>query len=386
MSTKQIAPGQKKTKKPKTGLIRLAAAIAAILLLFGAGFFGVSAVLEDGEFIENEYMRLGTDAKMGISIPDLSNATRALFDYMKGRRADIRISVIENGVQVDDLFYHEKEVVHMEEVRALWTTLTFAAVIGIAAALGLLAAILFFGRPNTRLRNTGTGLLIGTLIFAGVMLAAGLWAIGDFNSFWTVFHFIIFPMSLIEFVAGGMTVEAYNGLSWVFESSFAMIRMLDELFLPLVLRAGILFGIEIAVMLLFGLICWRRGKRKGQVGSDVVDVQTVEQEERFIMVEDAPDLVLQHRLQNASLEQKKKLMEELRRTPEQQAQFEAEQAKLEAEQTKNQNETQPEEPKERVSAVPFADVLPDAPTEQGWERPRAAKDAPDGETIENDLF
>ena len=303
-------------KKPKTGAIRFFAALAAVLLLFGVGFFGVSARLNDTEFIEDEYTRLGTDQEMGMTIPDLSYATKALFDYMRGNRADIRVSVRMNGEDVDDLFYHPKEVIHMEEVRALWSTLTVMAVLSIAIALGLLVGIIFFGKKNTRLRAIGTGLLIGTLVFTGVILAAGLWAIGDFNSFWTVFHFIIFPSSLIDFLSGGMTLEAYNSLNWVFGMDYAMIRMLDELFLPLVLRAGIIFAVEIVALLGVGLICYFRGKRLDQAGSDLVEVRVVEEEERFVPVEDAPDLVLQHRLQNASLEQTKKLMEELRKTPE----------------------------------------------------------------------
>ena len=104
----------------KTRWIRLIAAIAAFLMLFSVGFWSIGALLNDTEFIEDQYTVLGTSEKMGISVPDLSRATSSLFDYIKNRRADIRVSVRRDGAEVDDLFYHPKEVVHMEEVRSLW--------------------------------------------------------------------------------------------------------------------------------------------------------------------------------------------------------------------------------------------------------------------------
>ena len=326
----ETAPEPKKTR---TGWIRTLAALAALLILFSAAFFSVSAVLDDTEFIERQYTALGTDLEMGMSIPDLSKATTALFDYMKGRRDSIKVSARVNKVEMDDLYYHGKEIVHMEEVKRLWSTLTAFSIVGLGIAAVLLALIVFFGKKNTRLRATGTGLLFGTLIFAVLIGAIAVWAIGDFDSFWTVFHFIIFPSSLITYLSGGMTVEVYNSLNWVFEQDYMMIRILDDLFLPLVLRAAVYFAIEIAVMLVFSLILYFRGRRLSQAGSDLVEVREVIQEERYVPVEDAPDLVLRHKLENASLEQKKKMMEELRKTPEQLEKEAEEAAKKQTEKT-----------------------------------------------------
>lgn len=349
----------KTEKKIKTRWIRLLATAAALLTLFSVAFWGVSALLGDTDLIDEQYTALGTSEEMGISVPDLSRATNALFDYMKGRRDSIKISVRQDGQEVEDLFYHPKEVIHMEEVRELWRTLVIFSVLGIAAAGGCVAAIVFFGHRNNRLRATGTGLIIGSLAFAGIILAALLWAISDFQSFWTVFHFIIFPSSLIQYLTGGLTVEAYNSLNWVFESDYAMIRMLDGLFPVLVMRAGIIFAVETATMLLAGILMNRRGKRLDQAGLEIVEVRDVSAEERYVPVEDAPDLVLQHRLQNSSLKQKKKLMEELRKTPEElkkEAEKKAEEAEKEinGENTATPSGTDPGE----------ADGTPDKQTEE----------------------
>ena len=134
----------KPEKKIKTRWIRLLAVIAALLTLFSAAFWGVSALLSDGDFIDDQYNALGTSEEMGISVPDLSRATIALFDYMKGKRDSIKISVRQDGQEVEDLFFHPKEVIHMEEVRELWRTLVVFSVLGIAAAGGCIAAIIFF--------------------------------------------------------------------------------------------------------------------------------------------------------------------------------------------------------------------------------------------------
>ena len=367
----------KPEKKIKTRWIRLLATVAALLTLFSVAFWGVSALLADSDLIDEQYTALGTSEEMGISVPDLSRATIALFDYMKGRRDSIKISVRQDGQEVEDLFYHPKEVIHMEEVRELWRTLVIFSVLGIAAAGGCVAAILFFGHRNNRLRATGTGLIIGSLAFAGIILAALLWAISDFQSFWTVFHFVIFPSSLIQYLAGGLTVEAYNSLNWVFESDYAMIRMLDGLFPVLVMRAGIIFAVETVIMLLAGILMNRRGKRLDQAGLEIVEVRNVSTEERYVPVEDAPDLVLQHRLQNSSLKQKKKLMEELRKTPEE-LQKEAEEEAAEAGEKINE---------ENQAALPGpetgeADATPDARAEaetSETETENMDTDAPDTE-------
>ena len=351
-------------KKARTGWIRLFAMIAAILILFSAAFFAVSAMLDDTEFIERKYTELGTDTEMGMSIPDLSKATTALFDYMKGRRDDIKVSARVNKVEMDDLYYHSKEIVHMEEVRQLWSSLTAFSIVGLGIAAVLLAIIVFFGKKNTRLRSTGTGLLLGTLIFAALIGVMAVWAAGDFTSFWTIFHFIIFPSSFVSYLSGGMTVEAYNALNWVFEPDFMMIRILDELFLPLVLRAAVIFAVEIGIMLIFSLILYFRGRRLSQAGSDIVEVREVVEEERYVPVEDAPDLVLRHKLENASLEQKKKMMEELRKTPEQLAKEAEEAAKAKAAQA-SESETE-------IPVVKEAEKEPDETDIDAFLRPSSA--------------
>ena len=371
-------PEAKPAKKPKTGLIRFAAAVACILLLFGIGFIGVSVIVSDTDFIENQYAALGTDQEMGMTIPDLSKATMALFNYMRGNRDDIKVSVVMNGVEVDDLFYHTKEVIHMEEVRALWRGLTAFVIIGMAVALGLLAAIVFFGRHNTRLRATGAGFLIGTLLFASVMATAD---------------------SLITYLSGGMTVETYNSLNWVFEPSFAMIRMLDELFLPLVLRASIVFGVEIVVFLLLSLLMYNRGRKLSQAGSDIVEVREVVEQDRYVPVDDAPDLVLQHKFQNASLKQKMKMMEELRRDPNEpvpdtdkpKETEKAEEAADPANEETIDNAASEADPNNEILELPkdtesaaLSDIEIDTKTESEWERPKEETEE-DGEP-ENDLF
>ncbi len=367
----------------RRGLMRTLSAIAAILILFGVGFTSVSVVLDDRSFVEEQYTALGTDDEMGIPIPDLSKATSALFDYMRDRRENIRVSVIENGVQIDDLFYHEKEIIHMEEVRTLWRNLTLLSTGGLLIAAGLLVLVVLLGERNARLRSVGAGLITGTAIFTAFILLGGLWAISDFNSFWTAFHFIIFPDSLVTYLSGGMSVEVYNSLNWVFEPDFAMIRMLDELFLPLVLRVGIFFAVEIALLLIIAVFVYLRGRKLEQSDSALVEETIVETRDPFETIEDAPDLVLQHKLQNASLKQKKKLMEELRKVPGEADDSEPEPWGADSDEKWKENA----EPERQPEAEPEPEPEPEDSDEQWRPDPseQEADEAP-GPEEENELF
>lgn len=312
---KQEAAPQKNPFAIGIRTMRFVSAVCAILLLFGLGFYSVPIVLDDTGFIEAQYTALKTDEKTGIPVPDLSRATDALFDYMRGSRDSIKVSVTRDGQVVDDLFWHDKEIVHMEEVRTLWRNLIVLATVGLLLSAALFTLIGMYGERKARLRSVGAGMLTGTALFTGVVALTVVWAISDFNSFWTVFHFLIFPSSFFTYAGGGFSVETYNALNWVFEPDFAMIRILDELFLPLVLRVGIFLGAETVAVFVAALILFRKGRRLSPPVSTLIEETVVEQEDPFEAVPDAPDLVLQHRLQNASLRQKKKLMEELRRVP-----------------------------------------------------------------------
>lgn len=294
----------------RNALSKLCIILATILLLFSVGFFTVSLILKDNEYIEDKYRSLGVSEQMGMSVPDLVAATDALLDYMRGERANIRIGAKVNGEALDDVFYHEKEVVHMAEVQVLWFTLSAAARYGVLAAAGLIVlGILLMPRGSRRQLFFG-GVVWGSGIFGGALLLLGLWAVVNFQSFWTVFHFILFPASLVQYIAAGSTPEALNSLNWVLSSDSIMVNMLMPIFPSLVLRCAVFIVAEIAFVLLLGVLFRFVGRKK--LDDAVAEVVTIEHDANEPIPIDGPDLVLAHQLRNAPVA----LREELKRRAE----------------------------------------------------------------------
>ena len=276
---------------------KLCVILATLLLLFSVGFFTVSVILRDEDYIEEKYRSLDVSEQMGMSTPDLAAATNVLLDYMRGERANIRYAARVNGVDLDDVFYHEKEVVHMAEVQVLWLTLAAIARYGLiaAVALGVIGALL--ARRGSRRVIFARGMIWGCGIFGGVLVFMGIWAALNFSSFWTVFHFIIFPSSLFQYLAAGATPEAMNALNWVLDSDSIMVNMLMPIFPSLVLRCAMFVVAEIAFVLIVGLLLRYIGTKK--LSDAVSDIVTVDRDVNEPVAIDGPDLVLAHRLRNA---------------------------------------------------------------------------------------
>lgn len=289
---------------------KLCILLATILLLYAVGFVTVSELLKDEGYIEDQYRKRGVGDTMGMSVPDLAAATNALLQYMRGERANIRVSAKVNGEQNDDLFSQEKEVVHMAEVQTLWLTLKSFAQFGAIAAVVLIAVGLLLMPRGSRRELFFGGIVWGSGIFGGVLLLLGLWALVSFDSFWTVFHFIIFPSSLIQYFAAGATPDALNNLNWVLSGDSIMVNMLYPIFPPLVLRCAIFVVGEIVFVLFFGLLFRFVGSKK--LNDAVAEVITVEHDENEPVPIEGPDLVLAHKLSNAPAS----LREELKRRAE----------------------------------------------------------------------
>ena len=292
----------------RNSLGKLCVILATILILFSVGFYTVSLILRDSDYIESKYRSLEVDKTMGMSTPDLSAATTALFDYMRGERVNIRFAARVNDVQTDDVFSQEKEVVHMAEVQVLWFTLSAIARYGLLAAVVLLILGFVLIERSGRRILFARGIVWGSGIFGGLLALAGVWAVLNFNSFWTVFHFILFPASLFQYLAAGATPEAMSELNWVLNSDSIMVNMLTPLFPSLVLRCAVFIAIEIAAVLLFGLLLRYAGCKK--LTPAVADIVTVERDVNEPIPIDGPDLVLAHRLRNAPVSKREEIKRE----------------------------------------------------------------------------
>lgn len=290
----------------RNSLGKLCVILGAILILFSAAFLSVSLVLRDTDYIEAQYRQRDVDDLMGMSTPDLAGATETLLEYMRGERATIKYSAKVNGEPLDDIFYHEKEVVHMEEVQGLWHGLYVFARCGAVAGALLIGAALLLIEAGKKRALLSSGLFWALGIFGGVIAFFGIWAVLDFDSFWTVFHFLIFPGSLVKYLSAGATPDAMNALNWVLSNDSIMVRMLMPIFPPLVLRCAVCVLLELAFVLLVALVIRYAGKKK--VARAVADIVTVERDENEPVPIEGPDLVLAHKLRNASVSQREEIL------------------------------------------------------------------------------
>ena len=287
---------------------KLCVIIATIVLLFSAGFFTVSLILKDNDAIEKQYRELDVSSQIGMSTPDLARATTALLDYMRGDRVNIKVEAKINGEDVKDVFSYEKEIVHMAEVQKLWLGMeAFTKVGALGASALLLIGFLLIERGKKR-AILASGIFWGCGVFGGVLAFLGIWAILDFSSFWTVFHFIIFPSSLFQYLSAGATVQAMNELNWVLPSDSVMVNMLLPIFPSIVLRCALAVIIEIIVTVIVAVFVGYAFRRQGKP-SPVADVVVIEHDENEPVAIKGPDLVLAHQLSNAPVSKR----EEIRR-------------------------------------------------------------------------
>ena len=289
---------------------KLLVIFAVLILLFSAAFQTVSLILRDTGYIEKKYRELnvGENMEQKMSTPDRAGATEVLLDYMRGERANIKYAARVNGVELKDVFYHEKEVVHMAEVQTLWLGLDGFSRYGAIAAGVMLIAGIILPEKGKRRAVLANGMFWACGIFGGVLVFFGIWALLDFSSFWTVFHFLIFPASLFRFLSAGASQAALYELNWMLPSDSIMVNMLTPIFPSLVLRCAVAVAAEIGVVLLAAVVirfAWRKAEKKP---APLADVVVIEHDENEPVPIEGPDLVLAHKLRNAPVSMREELL------------------------------------------------------------------------------
>ena len=213
------------------------ATIGSMILIFILFFTAVEFGISDKTFINNEYTHLGLSKTMGMNNADLVASCTRLVDYMKGTVDDIDITVTINGEKTL-MFDQEQEVVHMKDVRLLYSRFKNYRNVGCIAVLVLylLSAICSF---RSSLHSIAKGYILGTVVMSFGIGFIGTWAALDFSSFWTAFHQTLF----------------WNEL-WLFDvNTSRMINILpQEFFKDLVLRIVLYAAVAIIILLVIAII------------------------------------------------------------------------------------------------------------------------------------
>lgn len=175
-----------KTNKTLAGIAVFLISLAMLLTVIDICCFRVS-------FYRSEYAKNNTQSYTGMSQEDNLKATLVLLDYLRGKRDDIYIEASVNGEMRP--VYNERETLHMVDVRALYQKAVMfrnvTAVIGIA-----IIAYLMLGQKRSLRMILRDGFVSGNLAIFALILFVGVWAVADFDQFWTNFHLLFFDNDL----------------------------------------------------------------------------------------------------------------------------------------------------------------------------------------------
>lgn len=269
-------------------------AVAAFVLIFCIAFTVIQSTCSDFGFFEREFIKLGLDSSMNMTIGDISKGLQALVDYMNGKVDSIDVNVMINGV-LTPMYALDIEHIHMVEVRDVWQGFDTARNLGFLAA-ALLALLAVMTDNKSTLRNAAVGYLWALGAAMVLCLFAGVWVATSFNSFWTQFHRLIFP----------------NSENWLLPASSRMIQMLPgDLFQDLVIRCGLVIVLILVILGAGAVAALLISKKK--TAAKVQDNTAPEEKkaEAQTLVQEGPDLVLMHKLLNMSVTRRRKAEEEL---------------------------------------------------------------------------
>ena len=147
----------------------------------------------DKNFYAREYEKNNTSAFTGMSQEDNLRATSALLDYLRGSREDI-VVLAKVGSQEREVF-NERETRHMVDVRALYQKAVSAR--NIMALLTAFLLVYLIGKEKLSIPEIlRMGFREGVMIIVIFVLFVAVWALADFNAFWTNFHLLLFDNDL----------------------------------------------------------------------------------------------------------------------------------------------------------------------------------------------
>lgn len=143
-------------------------------------------------FYETEYEKNDATSYTGLNKEDLLRASDTLLDYLRLKRDDIVVSGIVNGEERE--IFDDREKAHMVDVRDLYqNAMTARNISGVIAGVGIVI-LLFTKKEKGKLFQSGFESGVSLLFVIVGMLA--IYALIDFNRFWTNFHQVFFDNDL----------------------------------------------------------------------------------------------------------------------------------------------------------------------------------------------
>ena len=193
--------------------------LAFFLLVCGLLLTVVDVCCFNKEFYRKELVKNDTVEATGMQSEDVIDSMVVLLDYLRGERDDIVIVKEVHGAERE--VFNERETLHMVDVRDLYRkALTVRNLFLVLAAVLLVP--LFRIPQEERAGQLKHGLITGSLFVLGFVAFIAVWAMIDFNGFWTNFHLMLFDNDLwlldprtsimINMLPGGLFFDLVTGI------------------------------------------------------------------------------------------------------------------------------------------------------------------------------
>lgn len=172
--------------------LSLLSCLALILILLFTSIQAVAYWIPN--YYRREYTKYHVAEDVGVSLDDLLLVTDQMMDYLDGSRENLHdIQTTIKGIP-NTPFFNEKEVAHMEDVRALFLN----AIVIRRVLLGfILASIAFlFITKGHVAKLLSDGFIYGTATFMTLFAILLTLIFRDFSSAFITFHHIFFDNDL----------------------------------------------------------------------------------------------------------------------------------------------------------------------------------------------
>ena len=179
----------------KNFFLMISSAFASLCLIL---FFFITALnlcaFSNLSFYEKEYGKYHVLDDVQMTMPDLMHVTEHMLDYLSDKEDSLVVETTMFHQQRE--FFNEREKEHMVDVKILYLNAMLLYKIAIIYLVLFFVGLLSYALYTKKVRQT-FALFFKTFLWVlafcfGVVLLLGLYALFDFDSFWTNFHHVFF--------------------------------------------------------------------------------------------------------------------------------------------------------------------------------------------------
>ena len=165
-----------------------------VLVMVFTILLSVFTVVNTNSFYSQQYREIGADKSTGVSLEDLDEITTMLLDYLNDKRDNLDMHVEKWG-QLKPVF-DDRETSHMVDVKNLYAFFEKTMYITFITSAAILI-YLFIKDGKTQFFTNAVKGYLSALVVAIILcvIFATAFTVG-FNSFWTLFHEVMFTNDL----------------------------------------------------------------------------------------------------------------------------------------------------------------------------------------------